>query len=155
MMARNRLTVNFDGFEALFEKLDRLGADMKDITEEALRKSFDEVTPGIRQAMQRHHDTGDTERSLTTQCRIEWDGSKASVPVGFKISDGGLPSIFLMYGTPRHPVSNQYGRTGAEEDGVEEDRRLYNSIYGSATKRKVKQVQEEVFQRHLREVEGR
>ena len=46
-MARNRLRMQTKGFEEMFEKLDKANADVKKITEEALKKSFDAVTPVI------------------------------------------------------------------------------------------------------------
>ena len=44
-MARNKLTISFDGFEEIMEKLDRATADTKEVTERALQKSYDAVTP--------------------------------------------------------------------------------------------------------------
>lgn len=137
-MARNKLTISFDGFDEIMEKLDRATADTKEITEKALQKSYDIVTPNIEKAIEPHHLTGQTEQSLAKNERVEWEGTKAYIKVGFNISKGGLPSIFLMYGTPR----------------MQPDKKLYNSIYGSSTKKKVKKVQEEIFQEELRKVIG-
>ncbi len=137
-MARNKLTISFDGFEEIMEKLDRTTADTKEITERALQKSYDTVTPVIKSAIEPHHLTGQTEQSLAENERVEWEGTKAHIKVGFNISNGGLASIFLMYGTPR----------------MQPDKKLYNSIYGSATKKKVKKIQEEIFKEELRKVMG-
>ena len=137
-MARNKLTISFDGFEEIMEKLDRATADTKEITERALQKSYDAVTPAIKSAIEPHHLTGQTEQSLAENERVEWEGTKAYIKVGFNISTGGLASIFLMYGTPR----------------IQPDKKLYNSIYGSATKKKVKKIQEEIFKEELRKVMG-
>lgn len=53
-MARNRLTVSFKGFEEMFEKLDKAGANVEKTTEEALKESFNIVTPGIKGAIAPH-----------------------------------------------------------------------------------------------------
>lgn len=152
-MARNKLTVDFKGFKEMFEKLDRLNADTRKITEEALKKSFETVTPGIEAAIKPYYDTGATEDSLTKNANIKWEGRVGSVEVGFDIKNGGLPSIFLMYGTPRHAVGNQYGRSGSMR-GTTQDMTLYNSIYGTSTKNKVRKVQKEIFDKALKEAMG-
>ena len=52
---RNRLSIDFSGFEEYYEKFDRLNADSKKITEKALQKSYEMITPGIKKAIQPHH----------------------------------------------------------------------------------------------------
>lgn len=150
-MSRNRLTIDFKGFEEYYEKFDKLNMNTRKITEEALKKSFEVVTPGIQSAISRHRETGETEGSLVKTAKVEWQGTTANVKVGFDISNGGLPSIFLMYGTPKHMGANQYGKTSAVS-GVAVDSNLYNSIYGSATRNKVRKAQQQVFDEALHEV---
>lgn len=142
---KNKLTVDFSGFAEYMEQLDRLGADVKGITAEALKKSFEAVTPGIQAAISPHEKSGDTEKSLVTSSDVKWEGTRASVEVGFDIPHGGLPSVFLMYGTPKHMGSNQYGSTGKPIPGTNQDLNLYESIYGNKTKNKVRKIQKEIF----------
>lgn len=151
-MARNKLTIDFKGFKEYYETLDKLNRDTKKVTAEALKKSFEEVTPGIQSAISVHHRTGETQGSLVKNADIKWNGDVGSVDVGFDITNGGLPSIFLMYGTPRHMGSNQYGKHGHTVGGVPQDMTLYNSIYGTSTKNRVRKVQKEVFDKALSEV---
>ena len=132
-MARKRFGVDFKGFEEAFARLDKLGGDTKKITEKALEATFKMVTPGIESAIRPHRLTGDTEESLVKNSEIEWEGDVGRLPIGFDISNGGLPSIFLMYGTPTIP----------------QDKKLYNSIYGSSVKKKVQKVQEEIFMKEI------
>lgn len=153
-MARNRLTMQTKGFREMFEKLDKANAGVKRITEEALKQTFDAVTPGIEAAIKVHKESGETEAALTKEAEIEWEGLTAKVPVGFKIRDGGLASIFLMYGTPKHMVVNQYGKTGKNQRGTKQDMTLYNSIYGSATSKKAKKIQESVLKKELERIFG-
>lgn len=153
MAKKNRLSIDFKGFQEYYEKLDRMGTDIKKVTEEALEKSFRTVTPGIQAAIAPHsvRFTGATEDSLVKEPNVKWDGNTGSVKVGFDITNGGLPSIFLMYGTPRHGVENQYGKASGSHPGMAVDQTLYNSIYGTSTKNKVRKVQKEVFDKALQE----
>lgn len=153
-MRKNKLTIDFKGFKEYYEKLDRLNADTKKITEEALEKSFRAVVPGIQAAIGTHERTGNTEDSLVKEPNVKWSGTVGSVAVGFDIKHGGLASIFLMYGTPRHGVGNQYGRANGSHPGTAEDQILYDSIYGTSTKNKVRKVQKEIFDKALQEALG-
>lgn len=133
MAGKNRIGLQFDGMEELIKEFEQLGGDLKSATENALKQSKKAVTPGIDQAIKKHHLTGDTEKSLDKEIKVEWEGTTASIDVGFHISQGGLPSIFLMYGTPR----------------VTKDTKLYNSIYGSKVKKQIAEIQKEVFQKMI------
>lgn len=137
-MAKNKMTIDFKGFQEMFEKLDRLEADTKRISEKALQKSYDIVTPAIDQAIKPHYLTGQTEKSLAKNEKVEWEGMTAYIRVGFNISNGGLPSVFMMFGTPR----------------IKPDKKLYDSIWGASTKKKVRQIQEEIFKEELKKVLG-
>ncbi len=150
-MGRNRLTMGTKGFEEMFAKLDRANTDMKKITEDALEQTFSAVTPGIKGAIDGHERSGTTAESLEKEAKVEWEGTAAKVPVGFNIRKGGLPSVFLMYGTPKHMGANQYGKT-KQIRGVTRDMELYNSVYGPSTKRKAKRVQEGVLKKEMRRI---
>lgn len=142
-MPKNRLTLNFKGFEELYYKLDSLQGDLKKVTEEALIKSHKVVTPKIEQCMSKlpakgKYSTGETKLSICKTEKVEWQGMKAYIPVGFEFDKSGMKSIFLIYGTPRmKPVSG-----------------LKNAIYGSKTQKEVGKVQEEVLQRAIRKIMG-
>lgn len=138
MAKKNKITLQFKGFEEYAERLDKLGGDLKATTEKALQKSYDVVTPKLKDAIRKHHRSGLTENSLKTDSKVKWNGTFASIDVGFKISDGGFPSIFLMYGTPR----------------MKKDQKLYNSIYGSKTKKEIAEIQEEIFAEEIRKIMG-
>jgi hypothetical protein len=139
-MSRNKLTLEFPGLEEYAEKLDRLAGSgvLKKAVGEALEQSKNLVNEQLHEQMKQHRRTGHTEASIMDSAKVEWSGNEASVEVGFDIAHGGLPSIFLMYGTPKQA----------------KDQKLYNAIYGAATKRKIKQLQEEAFQKAIDEVMG-
>lgn len=133
-MAKNKIGLNFKGFEEYAERLDKLGGDLKKVTEEALQATYDHITPKLEKDIKKHRKTGATERSLNRNAKVTWSGSTAEIKVGFKISEGGLPSIFLMYGTPR----------------MAKDQQLYNDVFGTKTKKEVAELQQKIFIRAIK-----
>lgn len=145
-MARKcKMSIDFKGFEEYAEKLDELNADLKSVIGQALESSHGYVTANIKKEMRKHHQTGDTEKSIMSDSKVVWDGSTASIDVGFDIANGGLPSIFLMYGTPRHAPGHP---------GTSADQRLYDAIYGKATKKKLNELQEKTLARAVKRIMG-
>ncbi len=137
-MPKNKIGLTFSGMDELIGKLEKLNGDLTAVTTEALKVSHGLVTPNLHKAMKKHHRTGRTEQSIVDDAKVEWEGPVGSVQVGFDISNGGLPSIFLMYGTPR----------------MKKDTTLYNAIYGAAIRRKIKDAQSDVFSRAINERMG-
>lgn len=129
MGRKNRIGLQFSGFDEMIAKLDELQGDLKKTTEKALQASHDRITPKLAKDIEKHKRTGDTEKSLDKDAKVTWEGTTAEIKVGFKISQGGLPSIFLMYGTPR----------------MKPDKKLYNDIYGPKTKKEIAEIQREIF----------
>lgn len=127
----------FEGMDELIKRLTKLGGDTKSITEKALKETHKFVTPTLHELMTKHHKTGRTERSISDSPSIQWAGNVASVDIGFDISNGGLASVFLMYGTPR----------------MKKDQKLYNAIYGKQTIQAVRDLQEAIFYDELRKLE--
>lgn len=135
-MAKNRLGIEIKGLEEWVERLEKAGGTIKEVAEDCLIAAHETVTPAIQADMRKHYRTGKTEGSISTNPEVTWEGTCASVPVGFKIGEGGLPSIFLMYGTPR----------------MKKDAKLYNDLYGSKMKKEIAKRQEEIFQDAMRNV---
>lgn len=135
MARKNRIGITFRGFEEYAEKIDRLNGDLDNTVKKALQASFDHVTPKVETAINRHVQTGETKRTLKRSETVQWEGRKAYIKVGFKFPKG-MPSIFLMYGTPR----------------MKKDTKLYNAIYGTKTQKEIKQIQKEIFEEEIRRV---
>lgn len=114
--------------------IEKMNGDIKRATENALKESHKIVTENVTKAIQAHNETGQTKASVKTEAEVEWEGTKASVKVGFDITEGGLPSIFLMYGT------RLYGKPH-----ITPDKKLYDAIYGVKTRKEIKKVQKEEF----------
>lgn len=148
--------LNFDGVAELSEKLEQLGGDLKKVAEEALEFIPGDVNPKLHAAMQKHRGHGVTEKSIVEGQKVTWTGNIASIDVGFNLKKGGMPSIFLMYGTPRHAPGNQYGgpvRPGAQEHpGTKADKELYDAIYGSKTQKDIAAKQQKIFTQAIQEL---
>ncbi|MEG2933975.1 MAG: hypothetical protein RR842_10380 [Gordonibacter sp.] len=123
--------IDFDGLDAIVTKLERLGVGTGKVAEAALKVSHEIVTGQVDKAQSASAYniapgvTGATASAVSRVFSIEWEGTCASVGVGWSIRAGGLPSVFLMYGTPT----------------LAPDRSLYNAIYGGKTKQLVQQAQ--------------
>lgn len=133
-----KFEVKIDGFDEVIAQLEELESDAKKVTEEALKATHAHVTQKLEKAVKPHKQTGVTERSLKKDAEINWFGSTAKVNVGFDISKGGLPSVFLMYGTPR----------------MKKDPKLYATLYGKKTEKEIKEIQEDMFYDAIRKGGG-
>ena len=132
-MAKNKIGMSFKGFEELAGKFEKLGGNLKEIITECLEKSHDQVTPKLHTDMAKHRRTGRTENSILDNAQVKWNGTKGSIDVGFDIHNGGLASIFLMYGTPR----------------TKKDTKHYNDVYGTKTRKEIKELQEKIFKEKM------
>lgn len=140
-MARKRLTLDFPLYDTLKARLDNVGGKTTEkVVETALKKSHDFVTDQLASAMIPHNKTNVVSDSLSRDSDVQWTGDEASIKVGFDINKGGLPSIFLMYGTQLHGQPH-----------VTPDRKLYDAVYGAATKKQIRKIQEEVFFKAIEE----
>lgn len=142
---KRRMSLEFEGFEEVISRLTKLEGDVKATTEKALKETHRIVTQKAEEAIQKEnlpakgkYSIGDTLESLKREANIEWAGTLAEVPVGFSIREGGLASIFMMYGTPRY-MKNQ---------------KLYNAIWGKATHDEISKVQEDIFYEEIRKLGG-
>lgn len=152
-MARKRFGIEFKGFEELIENYQKLGGDLKKIATECLDVVPEMVNPNLEKDMTKHNDSHDTVDSIEEKPNVEWAGTIGAIPIGFNLKNGGMPSIFLMYGTARHTPKNQFGgpkRANAKMNGgMNADRKLYNDIYGAAIKRKVGEAQQEILNKAI------
>lgn len=154
-MARKRFGIEFKGFEEVMENYQKLGGDLKKIASECLDVVPEMVNPNLEKDMTKHNDTHKTANSIEQRPAVEWAGDIGAVPVGFNLKNGGMPSIFLMYGTARHAPKNQFGgpkRANARMNGgMNADRKLYNDIYGAAMKRKIGEKQQEILTKAIKQ----
>ena len=138
-MAKNKITIDFDGYEVIKKQLDALGGNATTrAVESALKASQQVVAEQVAAEISPHTETGKTKQSIVTNSPVEWTGDAAQIGVGFDINGGGLPSIFLMYGTKLHGQPH-----------IEPDRNLYNAVYGAQTRKKIMEIQEQAFYKVL------
>ena len=144
-MARNKISLSFKGFEELAEKLDKAGGDLKKVTEKALITSKKIVEQNLKDTVNDSnfpahgkYSTGLTEKSIDTSETVEWNGTKATIKVGFDFKISGLRTIFLMYGTPR----------------MKKSPKIFNAVYGAKTKKQVAEIQKEIFESEIKKIIG-
>lgn len=138
-MAKKTIGLDYSEFSILTKQLEAMNGDIKKTTELALKKSQRYVHQKLGQEMNKHNQTFQTVKSLVDNPSVTWvGGTKAEIPVGFSIREGGLASIFLMYGTPR----------------MKKDTALYNAIYGNKTNDELVALQSEVFFEEIGKLTG-
>lgn len=142
MATKNKIKLEFSGFKEMAEKLDKINGDLKKTSEEALLKSKTVVTQNLLKVTNKSnypahgkYSHGGTRHSIDTDKNVNWQGSTASIPVGFDMTKSGLTSIFLMYGTPKMPKVQP----------------IYDAVYGSKTKSQIKKIQQEIFAKAIKE----
>lgn len=132
-------------FAEYAERLDKLGGDIQEVVDQILQNAHSMVTDDVERAMQKHNKSGDTSRSILRDSKVEWSGTVASINVGFDISNGGLPSIFLMYGTPKHEPGHP---------GTDADQALYDAIYGKQQAKRMQEMYTKTMERAIKKRMG-
>ena len=139
--------VDFAQLDAYIRELEEIGGEaVERAVDSALKASQQVVKAAVTAAMQEHRDPGATSGTIISGKPPEWTGGTARIPVGFDIGetdrhkkDDRLASVFLMYGTKVHGQPHEAP-----------DRKLYNAVYGAATRRRIRRIQEEAFSKVLR-----
>ena len=158
-MAKSSKTfgVSFDGFLEMAARLDKLDGSLKETVADCLEVIPGIVDPGLHAAMAAHHRTGKTEQTIVENPKATWDGTRGTIEVGFDISAGGLPSVFLMYGTAKHAPTNQYGtpkKAGAKMIGMNADKKLYDAIFGKQVQAQISEKQKAIFEAAIKKAQG-
>ena len=135
-----KFSLEMDGLAKLSESFQKMAdpARISKAVGTALEKSADHAQKKLESAVDsskfNFDRTGETKKSLLKSQTANVNGDIISVKVGFDITGDitghkGLPSIFLMRGTPR----------------IKPDKKLYNAIYGSAAKKEIEKIQIDTF----------
>ena len=139
MAKKSAFAFHFEEMADLAERFENAGGDLQQAADEALRATHDYITPNLGTEIVRHVRSGRTKGSLDKQGGVVWESPlKAYVNIGFNIGAGGLPSIFLMCGTPK----------------MKADTKLKSAAFGAKTKRKVAEIQKEAMLEAVRKMEG-
>lgn len=147
-MARNKIGLQFEGWEETIAKLNSLGGNKTTAVAvaHALTDSKEYVNTKIEQAVNAsslpakgQYSKGTTKDSIDRSTTVEWSAFTGTIKVGFDFSKSGTTSIFLMYGTPKmRPAKG-----------------LKAAIYGAKTKKEIAEIQSEIINRYIqKEMEG-
>lgn len=94
--------IDFYGSSELLKKLERAGANVEKCIVDALQKSVEKPKEEMISFLRdkpHPYSTGATLDSFTEE--IKHEKNKVYLKVGFDIKKGGLPAVFLNYGTPK------------------------------------------------------
>lgn len=107
MAKRTTLNLDTKNIEQLILKLDELEGDVKSAVEDALTQVAETITEDTIDAVANanlpaggKYSDGDTEASIVKNPKVIWEGTKASVAVGFDYDKPGAGG-YLITGTPK------------------------------------------------------
>ena len=142
MAKRSKYSFNFEEMEALAAKIEAAGGSLEAAVEKALQETNDFIAPKLAAGIARHDFSGETKGSLDRAPAVTWKTPlKAQVNIGFDLTAGGVPSIFLMWGTPRRKASE-----------MPVDKAFRNAAFGPAVKREVAKLQREAMEAYLQKI---
>lgn len=137
MAKKSKFAFRFDEMMDLSAKIEKIGGNIQEAAEEALRQTHDYITPKLSSGISVHVQTGETRDSLDKTPAVVWENPLlAKVHIGFGLNSGGWPSIFLMWGTPKMPP----------------DLTLQKAAFGPAVKREVAKIQREALEAYLQKM---
>lgn len=144
-MARNKIGLQVKGLEELIASLEAANGSIKTATESALKSSKQIVNEGLNRDTTNgnfpaggKYSTGALKKSIDKDFNVKWEGTTASLKIGYDFKKSGMASIFMMYGTPQHAPA----------------RGIYDDIYGTRTKRKISKAQAEAMQKVIDRIGG-
>ena len=104
---KNYIAVDFSAFAEYAEKLDKLGADLKDVIGDAMEEAAKQVQEDTADAVESanlpaggQYSDGETRASIVRDVTPKWSGSVGEVHLGFDKSKPGAGG-FLITGTPK------------------------------------------------------
>lgn len=104
---KNYIAVDFSAFAEYAEKLDKLGADLKDVIGDAMEEAAKQVQEDTADAVESanlpaggQYSDGETRASIIRDVTPKWSGSVGEVHLGFDKSKPGAGG-FLITGTPK------------------------------------------------------
>lgn len=101
------LAIDFSNFEDYIEKLDKLGADLKQVVGDAMEQAAETVQDDVIDAMAKgnlpaggKYSQGETQASIIRDAKTVWHGSLGEIDLGFDKTRPGAGG-FLITGTPK------------------------------------------------------
>lgn len=140
-----KIALDSDELQIFIKHLEAMNKNVKKSCESALKASKQYVTNNLEKdtvkpnfPAQGTYSHGGLKESINKDYRIEWQGNKAFIKVGYDFRKSGILSILMMYGAPRKVPE------------MKKAKKLYNDVYGKRTERKVKDIQEETLLKILK-----
>lgn len=104
-MGKNSMKLDLTGFNTMLESIQKAGGQIDKAAEKALTESATPFYEDLKVGIKKHRKSGLTESSLLDPKNIVWEGNRVTLKVGFDMSKGGLPALFLEYGTPKQKAT--------------------------------------------------
>ena len=106
-MGRNRLTLDFNVFEDYLERLENLGADLRQVIGETMEDAADDVQSDTHSAIASgnlpaggQYSRGATEAAVIEDPKTQWSGEVGEIHLGFDKTVPGSGG-WLITGTPK------------------------------------------------------
>ena len=117
---KSAISIDYGVFEDFAEKLEKLGADLKEVFTDVMEQEGETVAEDTKEAVQKAYlpakgaySTGETEKAIVSSPKVEWSGYVGEMGLGFDKSKPGAGG-FLITGTPRmapdHELEKIYGQ---------------------------------------------
>lgn len=107
MARKSMLWIDFSNFEEYAERLEQLGANLKQVFEKAMQEAAEKVQADTVAAMDKanlpaggDYSNGDTKDSIIPDPKVEWHGFVGEIGLGFDKTKAGAGG-FLITGTPK------------------------------------------------------
>lgn len=104
---KNSLNIDFSAFSEYAEKLDKMGANLKEVFSDAMEDAASDVEKDTESAMASSNlpakgqfSTGKTKESIIKDAKVSWHGTYGEIGLGFDKSKPGAGG-FLITGTPK------------------------------------------------------
>lgn len=104
---KQMISIDFSNFAEYADKLDQLGASLKEVFSKAMEKAVEKVQADTIAALEfvnlpatGKYSSGDTKASVIANPLTRWEGSVGEIGLGFDKTKPGAGG-FLITGTPR------------------------------------------------------
>lgn len=142
-MGRNLLKLDVSGFEEYLHKLEELEADLKPIVEDALSLAGYHVTKDTLSAVKKPnlpakgiYSKGKTEKSVIKDIAVKWEGTTASVGLGFDFTAPGAGG-YLITGTPRMPPDKELNRIYKSKSYMKDIQKEMTEVFQDEISRRI------------------
>lgn len=163
---KNYMWLDTSGMARWIEELDKASDNIEEIVEEALTRTAEKIQADVMEAMQDRHlpakgkyATGETKGKVLKNQRVEWDGGKARIRVGFG-KDESEVSHYLISGVWGHSKDGKGNGpidpvTGKKKARMKPDKKLQEIFLKKNYMRERTKEMIKFFQDKLKELTGK